>query len=522
MNSLIIFKDLVIDQADRTVAREGERLNVSDLSFDVFEALIAAAPAPVSVAQLSDTVWNGIHVSDETIAQRIALLRKALGDNPKTPDYVRTVRGAGYALAGAVTIKTEPKGASHRSLPGHLKIGLVAAAGLISLGFVIIQVQSREQGREPALTSARSEPETETALLVRRAQQQMSLHQAEETDRAIQLLRTALEQDPDSETARLALSFALSTKATKFQGDFAEESEAEAIARALISENGSNSDAWSALGYTLSAQGRSDEALAAYRQAFEFDPSNGPAMSSAAHLLLLRGDLQQSLLLDMEARKTGNPSRYSEIQIAQSLELIGHPAANEWRDRALALNPGQAVVTKEIGNSLLKRRRPEEALKLLNAYEGEDGSSPQLLVTRGRALIMLGRDEEARSSLNEAGWRGQYGLAALEARDGNPDLAERWFSAAYRVETSGDIDPDLKVQLAEVSAALGRDDEAFSLLSQAVSLGWRDVPWLTTSPFLETLMNSPRGGQLRDRINRELDAQRYLINNTQALSSLVR
>ncbi|MEO1028567.1 MAG: tetratricopeptide repeat protein [Pseudomonadota bacterium] len=494
------------------------RLKVADLSFDTFEALINASPEPVSVPQLSETVWRGVHVSDETIAQRIALLRKSLGDDPRQPNYIKTVRGSGYSLAGSVTQHQSSESQSS-SLFRRPIIGLSAAAAacLAILGAGFHLSSKPEKGAYQSSAVAK----TETDVLVERARLQMSLHQADETDRAIQLLRTALEKEPANKAARLALSFALSTQATKFQGDLPEEREAEALARALIAEDSTNSDAWSALGYSLSAQGRSDEALAAYRQAFEIDPLNAPAMSSAAHLLLLRGDLQQSLLLDADARALGNPSRYSEIQIAQTLELIGHPSAQAWWNKALTLNPGQAVVTKEIANSLIRRGRPTDALTLIQNYEGEDGSSPQLLVTQSRALIMLDRIDEAKDILSNAGWRGRYHLAALSAQEGDPSLANQWFSDDIRLEFSGDTDPDLIVQLAEVSAALGNDDEAFELLSRAVGLGWRDVPWLRMSPFLGDVLSSDLGTQLIARINRELDAQRYLIQNTQALQSLL-
>lgn len=515
-------KDLSIDTEERSVRRGDQALKLPDLSFDVLVKLIEAAPAPVSVVELSESVWRTTHVSDDTIAQRIALLRKALGDNPKAPVYVRTIRGAGYCLAGKVTDDEHaPKQTPTPTAFTYPRA--VAAAAALGCMIVASWMFFGGPAPQPYTTSpaAAAAADAETTLLVRRARQQLSLHQAQETDRAISMLREALTRAPTLFDARLTLSFALSTKATKFRGDTLEKTEAETIARALINERPDSSGAWSALGYTLSSQGRPDEALAAYRQAFRLDPQNASALSSAAHLLQLKGDLHQALILEMKARNVGGASRYAEIQIAQVLELIEHPAANDWRAQAIALNPEQAVILAEVAKSHLRRGEPQAALDLLAQYEGSDASAPHILVLRGRALIALDRTEEARRVLEMSGWRGRYGLAAISALAGDPTLAANFFPPDKRVDLASDPDPDLRVQLAEVFAALGEEEDALELMSQAVSLGWRDIRWLQQSPFLSTLISTNTGRQITSRIAQELEAQRQLIEATEELKPIL-
>lgn len=101
------FKDLSIDITSRSVSRDGKALKLPELSFELLLALVQSAPAILSREQLSNTVWRKTHVSDETIAQRIKLLRKSLDDDPKNPRYIRTIRGRGYTLLGAVSGQAE-------------------------------------------------------------------------------------------------------------------------------------------------------------------------------------------------------------------------------------------------------------------------------------------------------------------------------------------------------------------------------------------------------------------------------
>jgi len=90
--------DLVIDVARRRVTRGAAEIALPNLSFDLLLVLIHAAPAVVSNDDLMARVWPGLVVSPETVSQRVKLLRRALGDDPRAPRYVAGLRGRGYRL----------------------------------------------------------------------------------------------------------------------------------------------------------------------------------------------------------------------------------------------------------------------------------------------------------------------------------------------------------------------------------------------------------------------------------------
>ncbi|MEM7703324.1 MAG: winged helix-turn-helix domain-containing protein [Pseudomonadota bacterium] len=512
---------LIIDTQERLVRREGEVIRLPDLSFDTFMHLIEAAPAPQSGPELARCVWRADHVSDETIAQRIALIRKALGDDPRSPRYIRTIRGAGYAIVGEV-VRLEPKPeqtdrpiARSVRAPAHLVATLACLLAVSLLWFSLGHTDNRT-----ALASS-SDHDGETSALVSRARQLLALHQSMETDRALGMLRAALSTDPVDYNARLSLSFALSTKATKFGGTFEHKKEAEALARELIEERPESSNAWSALGYSLGSQGRMNESLSALQYAYQLDPDNAPAGSSAAHVHLIQGQLYEALDLEFRVREAGGRSRYAEIQIAQSLELIEHPEAQSWHAKAMSLNPGQVVVLSEVARSHLRHGQPNRALDVLAQAEGKDETAPSILHLRGRANLALGQMEEARDNLKAAGRWGQFDLAALDALAGDHGPAKAFLSPAKLADLDADPDPQFRVQLAELAAAAGHERQAFSLIGQAVSLGWRDIRWLNHSPFLREFMDSGMGHELRSRMARELETQRLLMEGDASLSRAI-
>jgi TolB-like protein/tetratricopeptide (TPR) repeat protein/DNA-binding winged helix-turn-helix (wHTH) protein len=99
--------DLVVDIGRRRITRADVALPLSQLSFELFLALIRAAPNLLSFDQLMERVWPGLVVSPETVSQRVKLVRDALTDDPHSPRYIAGVRGRGYRILAPV----EPLGA---------------------------------------------------------------------------------------------------------------------------------------------------------------------------------------------------------------------------------------------------------------------------------------------------------------------------------------------------------------------------------------------------------------------------
>ncbi|MCH8060386.1 MAG: winged helix-turn-helix domain-containing protein [Proteobacteria bacterium] len=100
--SLLRVGDLDFDRRRQTVRRHGVLLDIPDLSFRLFEALIDHAPDRVGKDELIREVWGDVVVGDETLAQRVRLLRQALGDGSQAPRYIASVRGRGYRLICSV------------------------------------------------------------------------------------------------------------------------------------------------------------------------------------------------------------------------------------------------------------------------------------------------------------------------------------------------------------------------------------------------------------------------------------
>lgn len=88
---------------------EGER-RPEPTVLRLLEALMREPGQIVSRARLVEQVWDGRYVSQGALTVAVCGLRKALGDHPQRPRYVRTHAGRGYSLlAEPVPVPAPPE-----------------------------------------------------------------------------------------------------------------------------------------------------------------------------------------------------------------------------------------------------------------------------------------------------------------------------------------------------------------------------------------------------------------------------
>ena len=95
----LVVNDLRLDTAGRVAMLGGRVLSLTALEFDLLSCLARAAGRVLSRDQLLDEIsGRNYEVFDRSIDVHISALRRKLGDDPRTPRYIKTVRSAGYML----------------------------------------------------------------------------------------------------------------------------------------------------------------------------------------------------------------------------------------------------------------------------------------------------------------------------------------------------------------------------------------------------------------------------------------
>lgn len=95
-----VFGPFALDQESRELTRDGRRIPLTPRALELLRTLVRWRPRALEKAALSRTLWPDSFVSEGSLTQLVSELRKALGDQRRSPAYLRTVFGYGYAFSG--------------------------------------------------------------------------------------------------------------------------------------------------------------------------------------------------------------------------------------------------------------------------------------------------------------------------------------------------------------------------------------------------------------------------------------
>src|SRR5438128_22659 len=111
------FAGCTLDMEARSLRRGTAEVHLSPKAFEVLRVLIDNRPRALSKAELLETVWPGVFVSEASVAQVINEIRDAISDRARPARIVRTVHRHGYAFAA--TIERERPRRAVAAAPGR-------------------------------------------------------------------------------------------------------------------------------------------------------------------------------------------------------------------------------------------------------------------------------------------------------------------------------------------------------------------------------------------------------------------
>lgn len=99
ITSQITVGELNLDKESFTLYKNDSLIDLNPKEYKILEVLIENAGKVYTKKQLYETVWQDPYYGDDnTIMVHISHIRDKIEDNPKSPKYLKTVRGIGYKL----------------------------------------------------------------------------------------------------------------------------------------------------------------------------------------------------------------------------------------------------------------------------------------------------------------------------------------------------------------------------------------------------------------------------------------
>lgn len=337
--------DLTIDTTKKLVLRADERINVSGLSFDFLSFLLTKNTDVVSFDELISGVWAPTIVNEDTVTQRVLLLRNVLGDDVRNPRYIRSVRSRGYQLvASPVPVKKKGLECFLTKLKPKVftAIAVTLCFAISSLWVLSNSGQKHIHFLNQDVQNSRTDPSTgrENKRLAR-AYYYSKIGQHDDNNRAIDLYQQVLLDEPGNHDAKIGLSLSYTADMCRYNADRQRAREAEKLAIDVIKDVPGSIKAHRALAYSYDCRGKIQSAKASYRRAIELDPNRDvKSQSSLAYLQGETGQLADALALNLYVSRTDPEQTFSMIQLARVYELLGlHRLAEPLYSESFELYP---------------------------------------------------------------------------------------------------------------------------------------------------------------------------------------
>jgi DNA-binding winged helix-turn-helix (wHTH) protein/Tfp pilus assembly protein PilF len=464
------FGPFAVDLHARQLRKNGRRVHVPGLQFQVLAALIEQPGEPVTREALHKRLWpDGTFVDfDNNLNAAVTRLRQALGDSAERPRYIETLPRLGYRFVAAVErpviddvsapavapVNGDTAAAAEVSIAPPSRRSTTRMAAVLALGaigLIVVLVVFL-----PRLFEASAASQSDEAL--DRARVFMSSGDGKgakgEIDRAIAL-------DPDNAQSYAMLAHALHRLSDQSLVERTKPSPSVLAAERSVALDPQCGNCQGSLGFFLFYHDwewqRAQEHL---ERALQLRPDSASIRPSYALLLMARGRIEEALQ-QIDIALSASPNEVGWHSIRSSILYVArrYPEAIASADRALALDDKDSASWQWRSRSLFQLGRGQEAIRALAQVTFREHAA-----TLERAVAEGGADEGAERGLRE--------LLAITG-DWQARFAQSWRRAPWQ-------------------ALLGDADGALEELERAYQRRNYNLIYLAVDPVYDRIRSQPR------------------------------
>jgi DNA-binding winged helix-turn-helix (wHTH) protein/Tol biopolymer transport system component len=109
------FREFTLDREEKRLFRAGEPVQLTPKAFGLLLELVDNAGKVIDKDELLSSVWGDTFVEEGNVAFTIRLIRRALGDSPREPQFIETLPRRGYRFIADISVKQEDTETTNRS-----------------------------------------------------------------------------------------------------------------------------------------------------------------------------------------------------------------------------------------------------------------------------------------------------------------------------------------------------------------------------------------------------------------------
>ncbi|MCL1078938.1 transcriptional regulator [Parashewanella spongiae] len=506
MNTRYQFADIVLDTRLGCVKQQTREIALPWLSYQLLCVLCKAAPAIVSQQTIMDEVWGDTVVGDETLKQRIKLLRKSLGDDATNPKYIEAIRGRGYRIkpdvvstpsidskVNAFELTTDSYSLSQqRSYPYYWKVSSTILFGCLVCfsvgGFIYDRWIGTVSEQQQVVDKGFAEK------LYQKGLDYYYRYRAEDNLHAIKLFQSVIELEPENAKAYAALADAYSQGVFQFNGGETWKQLAIDNAYRAISIDPDLAVGYKALGLAYYNKNWLSKAASATKKSLQKRSDYSEAMSNLGYIYREMGQLALSLKWTEKALNMQPTTSVSLVHKGLSLTALGnYEQAKVVLSKAQQLQPDSDLANDAIGQWLLAQGLYHQSSKYyqqqVNAYPKTSVFLAGLVLSQlylgNQSSLEQNAEKLALSENPQHALQGKLVLHVfgLMQEEGSEALLIK----LHQHQQQGSDKPIDSWMLAQIYAANHFPNKSIRYLAQAINQGWRDVHAINHHPSFKLL-----------------------------------
>jgi len=147
--TVVRFGRFSFDRVNHILSAENGEIALPPRVLAILDLLLERAGSVVSKQTIMGSVWRDACVGDTSLTEAVSLLRQALDDDPKNPEYIQTVHRRGYRFVAPVVVAgkvraplevtADRESRRGRSLP-HRSLAAKSVAVVLTVGLAIVAV----------------------------------------------------------------------------------------------------------------------------------------------------------------------------------------------------------------------------------------------------------------------------------------------------------------------------------------------------------------------------------------------
>jgi len=343
----------------------------------------------------------------------------------------------------------------------------------------------------------------------------------QDNEAGIELLKRALEVDPNYALAYAGLADAYGQRVNRFGWGRERLDQAIEEANKALSIDPNLGEAYKALGLAYGVKGWVDKAVESYQKALQLSPNYTAALGNLGYSYRWMGQFDQAWPWHRKAVAVSPREAISYRGLSSLyIDLNDLAKAGAWAKKAMELQPDLPSANINLAEIYLLQGKQEEALA--QSQKALSFDTLWAAETAGIVAVTFGDYAKAEEYFRQGLSVGPQGSGIRYTRlghvlwsTGQQDKAQELFNHSLQLDQSeldqGNQTYFPRYDMACLNAVQGNKEEAYEWLKKAIEAGWRQSHVALKDPLLENLHNDARFQQMMAQLKGQVDEMRRRV-----------